>query len=207
MSTPAPASPYQPSRSDRSGIWAFIFVGAALVIATAVVSIQRIIEILKPDPTPVEIAFDGAAASIPYATGGELDIAVGSGVLHATDLPVFSVIAGVAAPIALVAVTAAIAVCTILVATAVLKGQIFSRRNSRLVAAALFTGIIGFPFVKLCETMLANGAIARATGGQLDNLVMSFSPLPYMFVAFMGALIATVFVVGERMQRDTEGLV
>jgi hypothetical protein len=37
--------------------------------------------------------------------------------------------------------------------------------------------------------------------------VFGVAPAPYVLAAFVIALVSTVFVVGERLQRETEGLV
>ena len=49
----------------------------------------------------------------------------------------------------------------------------------------------------------------RATGSDrtFDNVIMSVDPFTLVLAAFVVAMMSTVFSIGERLQRDTEGLV
>lgn len=200
-------SPYVPPRGDRWSLWAFIVAGAVITVWTAAAGAARIIEVLGPGPVPVEVQFAGAPAEIATGAAGSLPVEVESAVIRATELPGASLAAGVAGPIVTVLTTATIAICLALLAYSTLSGRVFSRRNTRLVTTAVLTGLIGFSIANLCSTMLANGAVAWATDRQLDNLVFAFEPATYIAVAFAGGLIAAVFAIGERLQRDTEGLI
>lgn len=203
------AHDYRPSKGDQTALWLFIVAGAALTVATVIGGISRIIEVLAPGPTPVQVNLpSGTNTEVPYGTGGAtLSLEIEQATMHATDIPATSVAAGVAAPLLTILVTATIAACLIALAISVLRGAIFSKRNTWLVTVATATGILGYGVIMLCNTMLANGAMARATGGELDNMVFSFELAPLILAAFAIALIGSVFVVGERMQRETEGLV
>ncbi|EYT56515.1 hypothetical protein H490_0101195 [Leucobacter sp. UCD-THU] len=204
MSAPAPAP--GPSRGDRAGLWAFVGAGAAITVATAVFAIMRIVELLGPDPAPVEVRFAGLPIEVP-AGSGALPAELEAATIRVTDMPVASLAAGVAAPVITALVTAAVSACLIALAISVLRGTIFSRRNTRLVSVAGIVGLVGYAASELCRTMLANGALAWATDRQVDNIVFGVAPAPYILAAFVIALVSTVFVVGERLQRETEGLV
>lgn len=197
---------HRPSTGDRAGLWAFVGAGAVVTIITAVLAIQRIVELLGPGPAPVEVRFPGLPIELPTGTG-ELPAQLEAATIHVDDMPVASLVAGVAAPVLTTLVTATIAACLIALAISVLRGRIFSRRNTRLVSVAGLVGLVGYAASELCRTMLANGALAWATDRQLDNIVFGVAPAPYVLATFVIALVSTVFVVGERLQRDAEGLV
>ena len=55
--------------------------------------------------------------------------------------------------------------------------------------------------------MAANGAFAVLSERTFDNVILSVDPFALILAAFVAALLGTVFAVGERLQRDTEGLV
>lgn len=195
------------SRGDKASIWAFLVAGAAIIVTAVVQAANRLGEVLGSGPTPVHIAMPpGTQSSIPYP-GGSLDVEVDTAVMQAQELPLASEIAGAASPIVWALVTISITVCLSLLAVSILRGRIFSRRNTRLVTIAGLTGLIGYAFAKLLDTMLANGAVAWASDQELDNLVMSVNPFAFIIAAFAIAVVATVFTVGERLQRETEGLV
>lgn len=194
------------SRGDRGALWAFIIAGIALATTTAVIAAIRISSLLGPGPTPIEIEFAGLPAKAAAGTS-TLSFEVTSATLLASELSPVALVTGISAPVLLTLVTATIAVCLIALAASLIRGQIFSKRNSRLVVTAGLTGLIGFVAVNLLNTVLANDVLFGATGGQSSYMVLSFEPGTYLLSAFVIALVSSVFVIGERMQRDTEGLV
>lgn len=208
MNATGTASPpsYRPSLGDRVGLWIFIIAGIALTVTTAVFAAIRITEILGPASTPVEIDFAALPAEVP-AGERTMGLEVTSGIIRVRDMSAASLFAGVAGPALATLVTATIAACLIVLAVSIMRGQIFSKRNSRLVVTAGITGLLGFAAVNLFNTMLANEALASVSGREIDNIVYSVQPGTYLLAAFVIALVSSVFVIGERMQRDTEGLV
>lgn len=202
----APSRPYRPSRSDRIGIWGFIVAGVVIAIGTAVAATARIAEIAATGPVPVPVQFAGAPGNLDAAAGG-LAVRVDLATIQVTEMPLASRIAGVAGPAISALVTATVIACLIVLAVSVIRGAIFSRRNTLLVGTAGAVGLVGTAAAELCRTMLANGALAWASERRLENVVFSVAPGPYVVAAFVIALACTVFVVGERIQRETEGLV
>lgn len=198
---------YRPDKGDRGAFWFSIIVGGALTIVSAVLSAVRIVEVLGPGPTPVMVKMVDVTAAIPLSNGAVLPAAISTAEIQATELPLASIIAGVTGPILTTITLAAITVCLTLLALSIMRGRIFSKRNTKLVVAASLTGLLGFSFANLCDTMLANGALAWATGNEIDNTVVSVEPAVYLIGAFAAGVVITVFTAGERMQRDTEGLI
>lgn len=200
--------PYRPSRGDRWSLFAFIAAGIAAAAATVVLAILRILEILGPGPTTVPVTFGDFQTALPFGDPDRtLSVAVDTGTIAATELPIASTIAGILAPVTTAIMVITIVACLIALSLSLLRGTIFSRRNTRLVSVAGIVGLVGFGATKLFEVMLANGALAWATDRQYDNLAVAVSPTPFLIAAFAIALICTVFSIGERMQRDQEGLV
>lgn len=201
-------TPYRPSRGDRWSLIAFIVCGVAIVVVTAALAIGRIIEILGPGPTAVSVEFADFSAALSYGdSGGTLPVAVDTGTIMATDLPLASTVAGVLGAILAVLLTAAVVMCLIALSVSLLRGTIFSKRNTWLVTTAGMIGLIGAGAAKLFDVMLANGAIASATNREYQGFATSIAPGSFIMAAFIIALVCTVFTIGERMQRDQEGLV
>ena len=198
--------PYRPTRPDRVGLWALIGAGAVIAVVTAGLAAARIVELAGPGPVPVEVRLPGLAAELP-AGASTLAVDVEAATIHVSEMPLASRVAGIAGVALTALVTASVAACLIALALSVLRGAIFSRRNTALVTTAGMVGLVGFAAAELGRTMLANGALAWATDRQVDNAVFGVAPGPYVLAAFVIALVSTVFVVGERMQRETEGLV
>lgn len=197
---------YRPSLGDRVGLGIFIFAGLALTVSTAVFAAIRITEVLGPGATPVEVNFAALPAEIPAGDRG-MGLEVTSGIIRVRDLSTASLFAGIAGPALTTLVTATIAFCLIVLAVSIMRGHIFNKRNSRLVVTAGITGLLGFAAVNLFNTMLANETLALISGNEVESIVFSVQPGTYLLAAFVIALVSSVFVIGERMQRDTEGLV
>ena len=69
---------------------------------------------------------------------------------------------------------------------------------------AAVVGVVLAPFF---GNMGANGAFAAISQGDFSNVILSANLAQLFGITFLGALGTTVFMVGDRMQRDTEGLV
>lgn len=198
--------PYRPSRGDRFALWLFVVAGVAITVVTAVFAGIRIVELLSPGAKEVPVEFAGQTTTLETTTGG-IDIALDSGTISVTELPTASLVAGVTQPIIVTLITGLIVACLITLTASILRGTIFSKRNTRLVSTAGLVGIIGLFLAQLNSTMLANGALAWATNREIDNVTFSSSPGFYVVGVFAVAVICTVFSIGERMQRDQEGLI
>ncbi len=94
-----------------------------------------------------------------------------------------------------------------LLARSILSGTVFSRRNTRLVMVAGIVGLLGFAAVRFFDNMLANAAVSAVTENAVDNAVISIEPFTFILAAFIISVIGTTFVIGDRLQRETEGLV
>lgn len=198
---------HRPSRGDRWSIWLFITAGTAIVIWTIVGAVMRCVELLSPGSVQVHAEFIDTVVDAPIGEGGAaVPVSLESAVLTVDALPAASVVAGVLGQFALVVTTATIVVCLVLVSHGMLRGEVFSRRNTVLVTAAGLTGLVGVAAVRFFGNMVANGAFARL-GDFDDHAVLSIEPFPFVIAAFVVAVVGTAFSIGDRLQRDTTGLV
>lgn len=201
-------APQTPSRADTIGIRAFIVAGVGIVAWAVVGAVLRIVDALTSRDVRVLAEFAGTPAEAPIGPGGapvtvELDRAY----LFTDELPGASLVALVVAEVLFAVTVAAVVACLVLLSASTLRGRVFSRRNTRLVGTAGTVGLLGAAAVPFFRNMSANGAFARISDREFDNVVMSVDLMPYVLGAFVVAIIATAFAVGERLQRDTEGLV
>lgn len=201
-------APRTPSRADRIGIWAFMLAGVGIVAWAVVGAALRIAEALTARDVRVLAEFAGTPAEAPIGPDGaaatvELDRAF----LFTDELPMASLVALVTAEVVFAVTVAVVVACLLLLSAATLRGQVFSRRNTRLVGTAGVVGLLGSAAVPFFGNMAANGAFARISERTFENVVMAVDLMPYVLGAFIVAIISTAFSVGERLQRDTEGLV
>lgn len=195
------------SRGDVASLVGFCVAGAMIAIYFTVFSIIRIIELAGGQQVPVRIEFLGDSVDLPLATGGTIAVGLDSGTIVAPQLPLVAVVPGILAQVVQIITVVAVIACLILLARSTIGGRIFGRGRTALVATAGITGLLGFSGVRFFDNMLANATVSRLTDNGIDNAVMTVEPFTFILAAFVVALITTVFSIGDRLQKDTEGLV
>lgn len=206
--TATPTTLRRPTRGDIAGIIAFMVAGAAIAIWSVVQAVVRIVEVLPNRNVAVPAEFSGTIAQAPIGPNGALvPVTLDTATLVAPQLPVASL-----ASIVIQEVIGALAVVIVIAALVwlsrnVIVGRVFSRTNTVLVLVAGFTALAGAAMVPFFGNMAANGAFARISERTFDNVIMSLDLSSFLMLAFLAALGSTVFSIGERIQRDTEGLV
>ncbi|MFS0866218.1 hypothetical protein AB3M83_02650 [Microbacterium sp. 179-B 1A2 NHS] len=196
------------SRGDRTALLVLMAAGTILAGATVVAAVIRCVDVLSGGAAEVLAEFSGTPATAPIGVdGAAVQVSVDSAVLHVDELPVFSVVALVLQQAVLVIAVVTVVACLLLLARSVLRDRVFSRRNTVLVTVAGVTTLLATAAHPFFGNMAANGAFAAISDGTFDNVVMTIEPATLLFTAFVAALGSTVFTVGERLQRDTDGLV
>lgn len=208
MASPRPASRIL-SRGDTAGFLFFIALGVGLAIWAVISSVVTIVQALPNRDVPVTIPFLDTVAQAPLGPdGAPFPVELGTGVVVAPELPLASLWALVLAEVLFAAVVVTVVVLLLLLTADILRGRIFSRRNTVLVSIAGGVTLVGLAGVPFLQNMVANGAIAWISERTYDRGALQVVELPVLFgAAFLAALASTVFTVGDRLQRDTEGLV
>lgn len=196
------------SRSDASSLWLFIVVGAAIAVFTVVQSIQRMIELVRNTDVTVPAEFRGTTATAPIGPdGAPAEVGLDRAILTVDTLPAASVGAGILEALT-VSISTVIAVLLLtLLSRELIRGRIFSARNTKLAAAAGITWVVGYALAPFFGNMVANGAFAQISERTFDNVVMAADLTPLVVAAFIAAFMASVFAVGDRLRTDAEGLV
>ena len=199
---------YRQGKGDAAALWAFMVAGVAIIIVAVVAAVIRIVEVLPNRDVVVTASLAGTSARAPIGPGGSMvpvrldgaEVTVDS--LPAASLGALVIQQGVGAIVISVVVG-----CLLWVAASVLRGTMFSRTNTVLITTAGLSALFGWAIWSFFGTMVSNGALARLSDRDFDGAVVSISPLPYVLGAFATAIVATAFAVGDRMRRDTAGLV
>lgn len=197
------------SRGDTGALLGFCIAGVAIAAYITVFSVIRIVELARGVDVPVLAEFIGSKTPVdlPLTSGDTVAVGLDSATITAPQLPTVAAVPGIMGQVLQIVTIVVVIGCLILLARSTLSGRVFSRRNTTLVATAGITGLFGFSAVRFFDNMLANATVAHVTDNGLDNAVMSIEPFTFILAAFVVALIATVFSIGDRLQRDTEGLV
>ncbi|WP_341947539.1 hypothetical protein [Microbacterium sp. LWH11-1.2] len=196
------------SRGDKGSLIAFCIAGAAIAAYIAVHSIIRIIGLGSGTAVPVMLEFVDQPVDVPLGAGGaDLTLDLDRASVTAADLPPFAVVPGIIGQVLQILTIVVVIGCLLLLARSILGGTVFSRRNTALVMTAGITGLFGFAAVRFFDNMLANATVSAVTDNAFDTAVMSVEPFTFILGAFILAVIGTAFSVGDRLQRETEGLV
>lgn len=200
---------YRPSKGDRIGILVFTALGIAIVAWSAYAAFWRIMQVLLGEDVPVLASFIETRVDAPIGPGGALvPVALDTARVTAEQLPASAVIAALSEPVVAFLTIAAVVACLILLSRSIRRGRIFGRRNTALAATAGITGLVGSALASLLGSVAAAEAVAEISGGSFDGAaVLPIDPLPYAVAAFAIAIVVTSFSVGDRLQREAEGLV
>lgn len=194
-------------RSDRIGMYMSIFivaVGAAIVITAAV---RRLIEIAPGTNVPVVVPLAGEAAQLPLGPDG-------AGVSATIDTATVVVPQpALATSFALWAqpIWTAVVVCALLVLAAMFflrlaRGRAFAPHAGRLPYAAAAVVAVGWLGSGILTNMTTNGALSAISAYTYDSVVFEVSLAPALVIMVVAAMGAALHI-GERLQRETEGLV
>lgn len=196
------------SRGDRAGLIVFCIAGVAIAVNFVVYSIFRIVELARGTDVPVIVEFSGEPVEVPLGTGGgTVPVGLDQGTITAAVLPPIATVPGIIGQVIQVVTILVVIGCLILLSRSIFGGKVFNRRNTGLVMTAGITGLVGFAAVRFFENMLANATVAVVTDNAVENLSMTVEPVTYILAAFVASVIGTAFVIGDKLQRETEGLV
>lgn len=193
--------------SDRLGMYLTIVIGAIAVAATVWGVVARLIEVLPGRDIPVLAPFVGESAELPIGPGGSaVKVAVEQAVVTVPSPAAATQFALVAEPIVTGLAIVSGIVMLALLCWNLARGRAFTRANTRILSwgSAVVAG--GWLLGSLFQTMSVNGALSAVSDYGYDGITFSTNWAPF-FAVLVLAVIGAAFQVGERLQRDTEGLV
>ncbi|MFJ4046310.1 DUF2975 domain-containing protein [Microbacterium sp. NPDC089987] len=194
------------SRGDTVSLALFVVAGVAIAAWTVWNVAVRIAELVGGGPIEVLVEFLGTMADTqigPTSLTVELD----RGVITVDGLGAPGVVSGVLGQLAFAITVVVVVACLIALSRNILRGRVFSKTNTRIAGIGGGVGLVGAAMSRFFDNMLANAAMAHAIDGPFHTAVMSVEPFNFVLAAFALAVIASVFVVGDKLQRETEGLV
>ncbi len=187
-----------------TGALDLIVYGVAASIAALALAAFRITEIVSAEGPAVPVGADAASAVLRLPAGAAVDAVV----VRAPDLGAGGRAWMIAA--VLIAALAAVIVAAALmrVAFAVRRGRVFAGGATRalgVIAGTLTIAVFVWPIVDGMgrQHALQSLGIRFETLSMLDLLPL----VPILLAAVAAAVLASAFAQGERLRRDTEGLV
>ncbi|GGE91486.1 hypothetical protein [Mycetocola zhadangensis] len=195
------------TRSDRADLWTVVVLGIIVAVIAIAHAVSRIAAIVPNSDIEVLAPFVDTTTELPIGPNGSMiGVEVDSAVLTVSGLPGIVIVSLIAAVIAQLLMTLAIVACGAILCRNLMLGRAFSRTNTRLVVTTSVVLVVGTALSGLFTIMGVNGAFATLSERSYDNVVASGNLLPYIVAAALAA-VALAFKAGERLQRETEGLV
>lgn len=196
----------------RSDLWATIVVGALVAIGSVIATVGDLMQVVPNRDIAVAVPAGGVtgveSVRLPLGPGGaEIDAQVDVVTITVSSLPTGAHIAAVIEAVVPKLIVIAVIACLIALCRNLLAGRFFSRANTWLVTGIGLAIAIGWLVQFLTQTVVSNAALAEVAERELyEQMIFRVDPLPLAAALGVGAL-AAAFYAGERMQRDTEGLV
>lgn len=195
------------SKSDRAGMYLYVGIGAVAVVAVIWQVIARLIEVAPGRGIPVLVPFDGESAPLPIGPGGSaIDVAVDQATVTVQDPAAATLFALWAQPIVIGLALCAGIVLASLFCLRLARGKAFQRGTARLVYTAVVVLAVGWFAGSILTSMTVNGALSAVSDYGYDGARFQTDWVP-IFALLVLTAIGSAFQIGERLQRDTEGLV
>ena len=196
-----------PDRADRIGMYMSIFlvaIGAGLTIVSA---IGRLREVATSGAIPVLVPLVGETAHLPLGPEGAMVQAeVETAVVHVSDPAPATLFALWAQPIwGSVFIVAGLVIAAMFFLR-LARGRAFTTGAARLAFVGAGTLLIGWLGSSMLTNMTTNGALSALSDYSYDSVIFEVNFASVLAVLVLAA-IGTALQIGERMQRDTEGLV
>lgn len=194
------------SKGDTVGMALFVIAGIAITAWTIWQTVMRIAELAAGRDVQVAVEFIDAPAQaqLPSET---LAVRLDTASVTVDSLGAIGTVPGILGQIAFAVTITGVVACLVLLSRNILRGRVFSRGNTRIVMVGGMIGLLGSAASRFFDNMLGNAAMAQLTDGPTNTAVMTVEPFTFILAAFALSVIGTVFVVGARLQRETEGLV
>lgn len=194
-------------RADRVAVGIFSVLGLAIVAVAIVMAVQRIREFLSSGDVAVPVEFEGALSNIAPGAGATYETEIHTATIKVDGLSTTAVVAGIAQAVVVSVTIAVVVYCLIALSRRAVRGNVFGRGSTARVAIAGAVGLFGYAAATFLGGVVSVEAFAKAGRTMQTMVVMRFDVFPVIIAAFATGLIITVFAVGARLQRETEGLV
>lgn len=194
------------SRGDTISLALFVIAGVGIAAWTTWNAAVRIAELAGGGAVQVLVEFVDTTADARIGAT-TLPVELDRGAVTVEGLGTMGTVSGILGQLAFGITVIVVVACLILLSRNILRGRVFSRANTRIVAIGGGVGLVGAAAAHFFDNMLSNAAMAQTIDGPFDTAVISIEPFTFVLAAFAIAVVGSAFVVGDRLQKDTEGLV
>lgn len=200
-------SPSPLKRSERVSLYLSAAIALAAIAAGGAATVTRLMEVAPGHDIPVLIPLAEETAQLPLGPdGAPVTVDVETAIVTVADPAPATLFALWAQPIAqFIVITAAMAIAAAFMVR-LARGRAFERGTAGLVYAG--AGVIagGWFVESILTTMTTNGALSAISDYTYDAALFEYSLGPFIAVLVIAA-VGVALQIGERLQRETEGLV
>ncbi|MEV7972094.1 hypothetical protein [Cellulomonas sp. NPDC089187] len=209
-----PAPKNTPWFTRPADLWSVLAVSGIVVVWNLIFLVRGLIPLLGGGEVDVTVLLSGAQVPLPLGQGGSpVEAGVPSAQVAVSDLGAFMTVWAVGAVVVVPLATITVTLLVAGLSRNFLRGQFFSPRNTWIITAISLVVAVAWALNLMCTRFTSNWALVQIGGDQgfrtwsQDTIISGpHAWLPIFAAMAIGAL-AAVFRAGERMQRDTEGLV
>ncbi len=194
-------------KADRIALYLSIALAGVAIALTAWAVVGRLVEVAPGHDIPVTVPLSDEQAELPLGPdGAPVTVDVETATVIVADPAPATLFALWAEPIVLLLSVVAGMVVAAMFFLRVARGRAFERGTIRLVVIG--AGILaGGWFVNgILTGMTTNGAMSAISNYTYESAVFTADMSPLIWVLVLGA-VGGALEIGERMRRDTEGLV
>jgi hypothetical protein len=194
-------------KADRIAMYLSVVMAAAAIALTTWAVVERLVEVAPGHDIPVVVPLSDEQAPLPLGpNGAPVAVDVETATVIVADPAPATLFALWAQPIVLLLAVAAGMVVAAMFFLRVARGRVFEPGTTRLVifGAGIVTGawFVG----SILTNMTTNGALSAISDYTYESVIFEADMAPLIWVLILGA-VGGALQVGERMRRDTEGLV
>ncbi|MDN4480672.1 hypothetical protein [Demequina muriae] len=197
----------QLDRSDRIGMYGSIVmvaIGIGLAVASAVV---RLSEVWSGQDIPVTVPLSDETAALPLGPdGAAVDATIETATVVVADPAPATLFALWAQPIWFAVATSAGLVIAAMFFLRLARGRAFTSGASRLAFAGAIVLTVGWFGSGILTNMTTNGALSAISDYTYESVTFEVDLAPGLAILVIAA-IGAALQIGERLQRETEGLV
>lgn len=194
-------------RPDKAGMYLSIAVVTLAAVLAIVNAVRRLVEVGDGSDVPVTVPLTGETAALPLGPdGAALEATVETATVIVPDPAPATLFALYAEPVWIALMVVAGVVFAAMFFLRLARGLAFERGTSRLVYVAAGVLLAGWFVGSIITNMTVHGALSAVSDYTYDSVSFEVSLLPFFVYLVVGAF-AAALQIGERLQRDTEGLV
>lgn len=194
-------------KSDRVGLYLSVAIAAIGIALVIIGTVGRLIEVASGGDIPVRIPLDGESAQLPLGPDGELIAAdVNTATVMVSDPAPATLFAMWAHPIVDGLAWSAGLIIVAMFFLRLARAQVFTRGTARLMYVASGVLVFGWFAGSLLTNMTTNGAMSAISDYTYDSITFTANLAPMLGVLGFAA-VGVALQLGEKLQRETEGLV